>query len=155
MVSVQYWHGHPELTGEYQPDIRPIGAGKYRLLVPWTVVLAVHGREVTLTIPEGYQNDGASVPRLAWTLSGLRPDGLLRAAALIHDWLCDHKGFIETFDYEEDDIGATDPLRVEVIKVHVNYKEAADVFYQLMRAAGMRKRAWLAYKAVRWFGPRF
>ena len=34
-----------------------------------------------ILIPKGFVYDGASVPRLVWTLSGILPDGLIRAAA--------------------------------------------------------------------------
>ena len=40
-----------------------------------------------ITIPKGFTYDGASVPRLVWTLSGITPDGLIRAAALVHDFI--------------------------------------------------------------------
>jgi len=40
-----------------------------------------------IIVPLGFQWDGASVPRFLWSLSGIRPDGLVRAAALVHDYL--------------------------------------------------------------------
>src|SRR5690606_37335397 len=45
-----------------------------------------------ITVPAGFEHDGASVPRLLWTLSGAAPDGLHRAAALVHDFNYRHRG---------------------------------------------------------------
>lgn len=44
------------------------------------------------TVPAGYRCDGASIPRFAWTMTGLLPDGLHRAAALVHDYLYSEGG---------------------------------------------------------------
>ncbi len=71
-----------------QPDIRPIAGGKYRLRANYVLKY----KDVTFKIRKGMIHDGVSVPRLAWTISGLRPDGLLRAAALVHDALYQHLG---------------------------------------------------------------
>jgi hypothetical protein len=38
-------------------------------------------------IPSGFRYDGASVPRFLWSVTGITPDGLHRAATLIHDYL--------------------------------------------------------------------
>ncbi len=115
-----------------QPDIRPIEDGKYRLAA--TYVLDYKG--VTFKIRKGMIHDGASVPRLAWTISGLRPDGLLRAAALIHDALYQNLGELPE--------GWALPAR------SFTRKEADRAFYDIMRAAGLsRYRSWIAYRAVR------
>lgn len=45
-----------------------------------------------IIVPKGLIYDGASVPRVAWTLSGILPDGLLRAGALVHDYLYMNRG---------------------------------------------------------------
>ena len=118
-----------------QPDIRPVARGKYRLFSPYVLL----HKGITFKIPKGMEYDGASVPRFAWSLTGIRPDGLLRAGALIHDVLYRHKGIPPT--------GWTEPARAFD-------RELSDlVFYQINIRAGMRSwRAWLAWKAVRWFG---
>lgn len=42
-----------------------------------------------IRIPEGYEFDGASIPRWAWSLIGypFEPDLIL--AACVHDWYCE------------------------------------------------------------------
>lgn len=48
------------------------------------------------TIPKGYCYDGMTIPRFAWTLIGVSKEnncGLI--AALIHDYLCEHKDIID------------------------------------------------------------
>lgn len=68
-----------------QPDIRPVSqGGMYVLHTDYTYE--------GFTVPAGFEYDGASVPRLLWTLIGLLPDGLHRPAALIHDYLYSQGG---------------------------------------------------------------
>lgn len=115
-----------------QPDMRPIAGGKYRLAQPFNT----RWRHHVFKIPAGTITDGASVPRLFWTISGLRPDGLIRAAALIHDVLYRHRGAVDA-EY-------LSPWR------RFSRAEADLVFLELMRAAGMAGwRARLAWRAVR------
>lgn len=40
-----------------------------------------------IIIPEGYQTDGSSTPRLFWSI--VPPWGKYGPAVIIHDWLCD------------------------------------------------------------------
>jgi hypothetical protein len=63
----------------YQPDIEPIQGGKYKLREDYSYETEITpGRFVKISINKGFEYDGASVPRITWSLSGLRPDGLLR-----------------------------------------------------------------------------
>lgn len=125
------------LTGDLQPDIRPTGRRKYELLHDYFVVVVVDdGHKETIVVPQGFTHDGASVPRLAWTLSGLTPDGPIRAAALLHDYAYRLKGVL--------------------FSVPTKRKDADKLFLDLMRAAGVSKyRSWMAYRFVRLFGPRW
>lgn len=109
----------------YQPDIRPIARRRYRLKALYQIVTRVGN----VIVPAGFEHDGASIPRLAWALSGLTPDGLIRAAALVHDFL-----------YRFAAAGERAVTRAE----------ADLVFYDLMREAGLsRYRAGVAYYGVR------
>lgn len=81
------------MTCEFtQPSNLPVADGTYRLLDTYHYCWDLNGQQSRITVPEGFTYDGASVPRLAWTLSGITPDGLIRAAALIHDWIYNHAG---------------------------------------------------------------
>lgn len=76
-----------------QPDIRPVKeSGKI-------YVLQADYDCKGFTVPAGYQHDGASVPRFAWTLTGLLPDGIHRPAALIHDYLYWMGGLASRYGY--------------------------------------------------------
>ena len=131
------------LAGEHQPDIRPTGTRWYCVMAPFevTIVKSTDTRlkeedQVVVRVPAGFECDSASVPRMVWTISGLTPDGLIRAAAVTHDYLYDKLGQIGDLD--------------------LTREEADRIFLDLMLAAGMNStRAKLAYKAVRWFGPRW
>lgn len=46
------------------------------------------GMDASVTIPEGYLTDGASVPRYLWWL--IPPWGSYGQAAIVHDFLCEH-----------------------------------------------------------------
>ncbi len=119
----------PHLT---QPDIVPIAWRKYRLDERWGHTW----KGCRFSIPPGFEHDGASVPQWAWSISGLRPDGLIRAAALLHDALYRYGGEMPS--------GWTTPKR------SFTRKEADTIFYDVMRQAGISKwRAYVAYKAVR------
>ena len=89
----------------------------------------------TVEIPAGYRFDGASIPRLAWSIIGapFNPDFCL--AACCHDWYCEHSH--ELGDYQARVIGDA-------------------VFFALLKRAGVAKwRRILMYFAVRansyWF----
>lgn len=56
----------------------------------------------TVTIPTGFQTDGASVPRIFWNI--LQPYGEYFPAALLHDYLYSRQSSLfHTFDREESD----------------------------------------------------
>lgn len=107
--------------------------------------------EYRIKVPMGFLYDGASVPRGTWTISGLRPDGLIRAAATVHDFLYEFQGKLPRGCYQkfEHDVGWVS-LR------HEWTREACDkIFGRLMRDAGMpRRRRRMAYRAVDWFGKK-
>ena len=104
-----------------QPDNRPIGRYTYVLCEAWN--------NSGVTVPGGFINDGGSVPRFAWSLTGLTPDGPGRAAWVMHDYLYRFS------------IGAR--------------LEADREMRRLLRAAGVNAvQAGIAYAAVRVGGAR-
>ncbi len=119
-----------------QPDIRPIEDGKYRLKATY----ALGYRDVVFKIRQGFIHDGASVPRLVWTISGLRPDGLLRAAALIHDALYQNCGQL--------------PLGWMLPNRPFTRAESDTAFREIMKLAGVgwwkRKVAYAGVRAGGW-----
>jgi hypothetical protein len=47
------------------------------------------GAVVEVSIPRGYQWDGASIPRPLWWIIGRPKDPRFALASLVHDWICE------------------------------------------------------------------
>jgi Protein of unknown function (DUF1353) len=85
---------------------------------------------VRWSVPSGTETDGASIPRQFWTIMGGPFEGSYRDAAVVHDRYCD--------------------LRTR------RWEDTHAMFYDAMLATGVGStRAWLMYKAVERFGPRW
>lgn len=142
----------------YQPANRPVGKGKYQLTedyfytVPQWLLAELKLPNSTpapyLSILEGSINDGASVHRVAWTTTGIRPDGLIRAASLVHDFLYIQKGVVT-------DIAGINRIALigsPASRITMTRKQVDRLFYFMMRESGMGKiKAKLAYLGVRLF----
>lgn len=72
--------------------ITPDEEGRYRTERPFSFDLGVKGSRLTITVPEGFETDLASVPRWLWWLIAPH-DPQYAAAAVLHDYLCDWAGF--------------------------------------------------------------
>ena len=86
-----------------------------------------------VTVPKGFQSDGASVPRALWSI--YPPFGKYLEAAVVHDYYCvlGHKG-----------------------ESPIDYKMAAKVFDEAMEVCCVGKwRRFKMYWAVRLGGPKF
>jgi hypothetical protein len=59
----------------------------YRLLTSRIFILTIDG--LRWTVPSGATSDGASIPKIFWSLVGGPLDGPYRNAAIIHDYFCD------------------------------------------------------------------
>lgn len=130
-----------------QPDLRPISDREYRLHSDYEYVWREGLARHRLFIPAGFVNDGASVPRAIWWL--IRPDGLIRAAALVHDYLYRYSGDLPVGAYTVDEMPMMGSARV------FTRQEADDLFYQIMREAEVSAwKAWIAHKGVRLGGWR-
>jgi hypothetical protein len=133
-----------------QPNITPITDKMYRLREDYVYHWEQEGIPHRITVKKGFEYDGASVPRIVWTLGGLRPDGLIRAAALVHDYIYRHAGIMppstcefknKETDKWEDDGCVWDRKRCDRL------------FRRMMQQASSSKtKVWLAYKFVRSFG---
>lgn len=60
-----------------------IGAQRYRVCMP----LCFEGKECQVIVKEGFDFDGASIPRALWSLVGSPFSGGVQRAACIHDAL--------------------------------------------------------------------
>jgi hypothetical protein len=100
------------------------------------------GALLRFRIPQGYVWDGASVPRFAWSITGMRPEGLMEAGACIHDWIYDKGGKL--------------PLASCPAKPTWTRKEADRIFLKINQLVGIPpRRCKLAYGIVRAFGGLF
>jgi len=85
---------------------------------------------ITWLVPRNFVSDGASIPKIFWSFIGGPFAGRHRDAAIVHDYFCERR----TYDWR---------------RVH-------RTFYKAMRARGVsQSRAWIMYKAVMTFGPRW
>ena len=82
-----------------------------------------------LTVPAGFESDGASVPRFFWRAVFPPGDAAALRAAILHDWI-----------YREQPEGWT-------------RADADNLFYEVLVGDGVpKRRALLAYWGVRLFG---
>ena len=139
------------------PKIQSIGKSRKtdqfrRVLAPWRCWWTYKGHHRILDVPEGYIYDGMSVPRWAWTPSGLYPGGRSDAAALPHDALYRAAGGDKPDGWGRCVLSSTGPL--------VSRKETDWLLAEFMKDVGYwaPQRA-IAYSAVRiggakhWGGP--
>lgn len=130
------------------------GKEGFRLVAPWVYIWDHQGIRRRLTIPAGFEHDGASIPRILWTLLGLTPAGLISAAAVAHDALYRHGGRLPIGWLHEQLPGASGWCDAYLIGTGFYCRQEADLlFARLMREAGVPKlRRRLAYLGVRAFG---
>jgi hypothetical protein len=121
----------------------------YRLVEDYTYAWTKGEFDYRITVPTGFTYDGASVPRVAWTVSGIRPDGLIRAAALIHDWIYNFKGLLPEGSHEFLDAEG----RWQTVYGRWSREDTDRLFGRIMRESGVPKfKRRMAYRAVRLFG---
>jgi len=131
-----------------QPDLRPINRRQYVTVGNFRVGFEASGGFCTVRVPAGTITDVASIPRLLWGLLGLRPDGLHRAAALVHDQLCARKGRTAPI--------ITAPGVPVIWTPTLNSDETHALFRVMLEASGVpERRANLLWWAVRLFGSRW
>lgn len=124
-----------------QPDIIPVVSAdiphEYRLRSRYTVPKRYSALPFDLTIPLGFFTDGASAPQYTWSLIGITPDGLWRAAAITHDWL----------------YGVGGNVFAGGVWFKLSRKDCDKVLKRLMLESGCsRFQTWETYMAVRLFG---
>lgn len=137
------------------PDVRMVD-GQDILWEDWSYIWAADGHAWRIDVPEGFIFDGASVPRILWSLTGLTPHGELESAALIHDFLYRYGGHLPQLSFWRvpQQSAATEcwaPF------AHVWTRQQCDrLFARIMRETGVpRWRRRLAYLGVRAGGWRF
>ena len=70
------------------PKSKPVTERMYELVEEYQAVIVVANRIWNFRASPGYQWDGASIPRFAWTITGVYPmAAMIQAPSLIHDAL--------------------------------------------------------------------
>lgn len=127
------------------PNTEPIGKRLYRLEEDYEIEIMYKGLPFLIVAKAGFEYDGASVPQWAWTISGIRPDGLNRAASLIHDLIYVYKGILDdTCKYVQVYLGK-DKVALKLDRI-----DADVIFRDILKRSGVSKwRRNLSYAAVR------
>lgn len=84
------------------------------------------GRNDRLIVPEGFETDLASIPRLLRNLPFLDPNGISRRPAVLHDWL---------YHFGKDRLQADSVLR-DALLFEGASRLVAQVFYAGVRLGG-------------------
>lgn len=144
------------MTSYFQPNIIPIGSRLYVLADTWTYrwypkeTLDV---ESLITVPEGFVYDGASIPRITWSLFGVTPDGVHRAAALVHDWIYTFDGDLPPGSVMRKITMADGSIKVLDTIDKWTRKDADRFFKKMLLETDMKRwKVECMYNAVRWFG---
>ena len=131
------------------PVILPNGREGYILAQDYSYEWTFKGNLYKIVVPKGFMYDGASVPRAVWTLSGITPDGLIRAAATVHDELYDCRGRIPDGMLFVRQGGEWLEIKGSVWP----RVECDNLFYRILIDSGYPDtKAYAAYLAVRAFG---
>jgi len=130
-----------------QPLLTPINNKEYFLVNDFMYQWQYGGETYRVCIHKGFITDGASIPRWCWSLAGLTPDGLYRAAAVVHDFFYQFRGSPPIGQY----LKLVEGLWVETTAL--TRKECDDLFLRIMVEAGVDSwKAKTMYRAVRIFG---
>lgn len=132
-----------------QPRIEPHPKiiGEYVVLEDFHFEWKAESERQLIIVPEGFEFDLTSVPRIFWTPTGITPDRLRWTSPLIHDFPYHYKGKLPEGSYKiwDDDIdGWVDSKRIWT------RKNADRLFCRNLREDGISifKRR-MAYRAVR------
>lgn len=133
-----------------QPVLIPANDSQFVLLEEYAYTWQDATQSNQVLVSRGFITDIASVPRFAWTLTGIKPDGLHRAAAVVHDLLYQWRGLPQlpsgALQYWENNQWQNSTTRWT--------REQCDLlFRQIMTEAGEAPwRIRLMFWAVRMFG---
>lgn len=109
----------------------------------WTVRFHNNGRTFGLKVPQGFECDLASIPRIIWWLISAHELG---SAPILHDYLYHRKGYVTLTERFKDN-------HVNIIDQPLTRKETDDLWSALMREQNVGPyQRFVSYWAVRLFG---
>lgn len=115
---------------------------------PWVEA----GMARRIVVPAGFLYDAASVPRIAWSASGLTPAGPILAAATVHDFFYAYDGKLPEGAYQGMVAGVWTPVFRAWTRAEADAK-FAEILKRTDLYAGWQVTA--AYLAVRVGGRRW
>lgn len=135
-----------------QPSLIPISNKWYRLTKAYRYTWEAENNTWQVVVFAGFETDIASVPRAVWTLTGIIPDGLHRAAAVVHDLLYRFTGAPKNpggcLQYFNSVFG-----RWQTCEQPMSRKDCDRLFCRIMKEAGVSKlKRDVMYREVRKFG---
>jgi hypothetical protein len=117
----------------------PLAVKAFTLDESTTTTWTNNGKKYTLTAPQGFTWDGATIPRPLWSIIGYYPTGIMLAASLWHDLIYVEKGKIYNVYSGEHEF--------------VSRKHCDQLFYAHMLQSGVaEKAARTMYQTIRVFG---
>jgi hypothetical protein len=136
----------------HQPFIVPVrsveGKELYRLEAAYEYAWYAEGAGWKIRVQAGFIYDGASVPWVG-ALLGIYPDGLQRAAALVHDYLYRFRGEVPVGCFMKNAGSGWEVVRVPWTRVQVD-----KLFANMLAVAGVgrfrRRTMYLAVRAAGW-----
>lgn len=115
----------------------------YELERGYRAYIVQNGKRYAFWLARGFQYDGASIPWFMWSVLKASPDGLWRAATLVHDYLYINNGEV-TAEYIA--TGKKETLQL-------SRKQVDQIFLIDMLRAGVNERkARRMYRGVRTLG---
>lgn len=142
------------LAGTQRPKTESIGNGLSRTLTDTPIIFRYKSVVYKIVIPAGFVFDGASIPRITWTLLGLTPHGDMDGPALPHDYIYHHQGKLPQgafyFKFEGRWIMCFDPITRsisdELLEALCEFFEVAGSIKTWAIWAGVRIGGWLAWR---------
>lgn len=89
-----------KIVNAKQPLVRSVTRSLSVTESPTRYVFEYKGHVYKIVVPEHFLFDGASIPRLLWTVLGLAPHGPMDGPALIHDFIYHYRGSLPEGSFE-------------------------------------------------------
>lgn len=107
--------------------VSPLTDGKrWKLIEPFSYYVDKKDG-IIITVPAGFISDGASIPRIFWSIIGSPWTGKYISAAILHDYLY----YMKTFSREKSDL-----IFLEAMKILGVSKLKRKIIYYAVRAGG-------------------
>ena len=90
-----------------------------------------------ICISHKYSWDGATIPRFLWRVVGSKYNPEFLPASMVHDWLCEHKAFIE-----KDGIKISSDIFRDILILYKVPKWKAKMMAAAVRVYQMTQKGW-------------